>query len=251
MKVIIRQVPKGVFSVIMGEFISKFTYWGTQSILVLMLISHFKLNQNTAFSLYGIATTFGFASSFIGGLLGDKSKNIVLIIKAGVVFSMLGSTLLVFSNLNTLFIGLSLLIFGAGLISPNLDNLIAELHYNQAQASQTGFTLLHGANNLGGLLAPVVFGLIGMRFNYHFCFFLSLILYATYFFFLHKDKTFKEFEVSLSNTRKGFLVWLATPLLISLSFFMEKIFNATLGVLLIYVVCVFANIVSQKRESAR
>lgn len=172
--------PKGFFPIIFGEFVCKFSYWGVQSLLVLMLIKKYFLSQGSSFAIFGVVTSFTFLSSILGGILGDKIGDVKFSVYAGIVAAVLGNFCLTFNTLHATFFGFVLVPFGSGLISPNLNNILGRLYDNAPFSRQAGFTLMHGATNAGGLVAPLVYGAVFMWLGWRACFFFGLMFYLMY-----------------------------------------------------------------------
>ena len=212
-----KKVTAGTYSIALGEFISKFSYWGIQSILVLNLLKNFHLQKDETFFVYGIVTTFGFLSAFIGGFLGDKIKNVFPLLYIGGVFASIGSVCLAFNDLNIFYLGASLLVFGVGLISPNLDKLVFDLYSNSQLPVQKGFTILHGSKNLGGLLAPVMFGLIGINYSYSICFLLCSFFYIGFIVSIFKNNAIQALNTQRNTSKKIIYLLFFIPLFIFLA----------------------------------
>lgn len=233
-------MPSGLWSIIFGELIAKINYWGLQSILVIFLIKSFGLHQNKSYEIFGILTTFGFLSSYFGGYLGDKMQDIGKLILLGISFAFIGNIILFFSHIRGFYLGLTFLIFGLGLISPNLDNILSEIYKKEGITSSIGFTLLHGATNAGGLLAPLMFGFIIWKFDYQYCFIFSSLLLIIYIALIFSNKEFwiNNFKKKVPTNRVKHLLYIV-PVLIYISFNDHLVFKVIFLLSIGYVVLNF------------
>ena len=80
---------------------------------------------------------------------------------------------------------MALIIIGTGLLKPNVSSVVGDLYTKEDERRDSGFSIFYMGINLGGLLAPLIVGTLGQKYNYHLGFgcaaagmFLGLIVFA-------------------------------------------------------------------------
>lgn len=203
--------PKLLF---LGEFCQRFSFWGLQSLLVLYLTHSLLLQDKKAYLVFGAFTACTYSLTIIGGFFADYflgAKKAVLI---GGALTIAGNIFLIFSNLNYMYLGLALIVCGSGLFVPNNANLFGFCYEPEDSNRSKGFNIFYMCTNLGGLLGPIIYGILFLNYGWQSGFLISgillgiwfiLFLYNFKFYNLHKSKTSLN---SFSNYR-----FLAIPIL--------------------------------------
>ena len=68
-------------------------------------------------------------------------------------------------GLTSLFISLFLIILGTGMLKPNISNMVGHLYEPDDPRRDTGFNIFVIGINIGSLLAPIVVGTVGQKYQ--------------------------------------------------------------------------------------
>jgi len=222
--------PRGLSTLFFTELWERFSYYGMRALLVLFMTAEaigdnpglgFAVGEATA--IYGIYTFFVYVLSLPGGWVADNiwgQKKAVFvggcIIAAG-HFSMAVPTTTFF------FIGLALIVLGTGLLKPNVSSMVGDIYPEGGARRDAGFSIFYMGINLGAILGPLLCGLLGEGYNWHWGFSLAgfgmvlgLISYKVGDKYLmgagELDESFSKEDVS----RKSKIFYTVTSILISI-----------------------------------
>lgn len=172
--------PRGLSTLFFTELWERFSYYGMRALLVLFMTAE-ALGDNPglgfgvgeAAAIYGIYTFFVYVLSLPGGWVADNiwgQKKAVFvggcIIAAG-HFSMAVPTTTFF------FIGLALIVVGTGLLKPNVSSMVGDLYPEGGARRDAGFSIFYMGINFGAILGPLLCGLLGEGYNWHYGFSLA------------------------------------------------------------------------------
>lgn len=174
---------KGLITLFSVEFFERFSYWGLQSILVLYLNQVLNISYKETFEVFGAFTALAFMFSITGGFLADRYFGFRFSVVAGILISVLGNIFLIFNNIDFTYIGLALILLGNGLFTPNCSNLLSTLYEVNDTNRNKDFTLLYMGTNLGGLLGPIIYGILATSIGWHFGFIISSITLSAWLIF--------------------------------------------------------------------
>lgn len=166
--------PKGLYVLFATEMWERFNYYGMRAILILFMTKALLYNDAFASNLYGSYTGLIYLSPLIGGYIADRywgNKRSILI--GGLVMA-IGEFILFFcgslyesggpqSGLTTLlfFSGLGFMIAGNGFFKPNISSLVGQLYPKGDRRIDAAYTIFYMGINVGGMLGPIVCGLLG------------------------------------------------------------------------------------------
>jgi len=185
--------PKGLYVLFFLEASERLSYWGIQSALILYLIKHFLFTENAAYSLFGAYTALAYAAALIGGYIADKYISFKKAIVFGAVLIVLGNLLLAYNTQNIFYLGLVLIIGGNGLIKPNSLSQLGTLYDSVDRQRDKGFTIFYVGTNIGGILGPILYGIISIKFGLQAAFLMSALLVSiNLFVYLFNYKNFKQ-----------------------------------------------------------
>ena len=170
--------PIGLSTLFASEMWERFSYYGMRALLVLFLTATyatggFGMNEQDAFTVYGIFTGLVYVTPIIGGILADKVLGQRKSIYIGGLTMATGQFLLSASawfhgtNVDlelrqTLFYsGLGILIAGNGFFKPNISTMVGEMYDNSDPRKDGGFTIFYMGINIGAFLSPLVAGKLG------------------------------------------------------------------------------------------
>ncbi|MBO6585206.1 MAG: peptide MFS transporter [Gracilimonas sp.] len=172
--------PRGLSTLFFTELWERFSYYGMRALLVLFMTAEavggnpgLGFSVGEAAAIYGIYTFFVYVLSLPGGWVADNiwgQKKAVFvggcIIAAG-HFSMAVPTTTFF------FIGLALIVVGTGLLKPNVSSMVGDLYPEGGARRDAGFSIFYMGINFGAILGPLLCGLLGEGYNWHYGFSLA------------------------------------------------------------------------------
>lgn len=172
--------PRGLSTLFFTELWERFSYYGMRALLVLFMTAEaigsnpglgFSVGKATA--IYGLYTFFVYVLSLPGGWVADnlwgQRKSVFVggcIIAAG-HFSMAVPTQVFF------FLGLGLIVLGTGLLKPNVSSMVGDLYPEGGARRDAGFSIFYMGINFGAILGPLLCGLLGEGYNWHYGFSLA------------------------------------------------------------------------------
>lgn len=172
--------PRGLSTLFFTELWERFSYYGMRALLVLFMTAEavgsnpglgFGVGKATA--IYGLYTFFVYVLALPGGWIADKlwgqRKAVFVggcIIAAG-HFSMAVPTTVFF------YIGLALIVIGTGLLKPNVSSMVGDLYPEGGARRDAGFSIFYMGINFGAILGPLLCGVLGEGYNWHYGFSLA------------------------------------------------------------------------------
>lgn len=169
--------PRGLSTLFFTELWERFSYYGMRALLVLFMTAEaigdnpgLGFSVGEAAAIYGIYTFFVYVLSLPGGWVADnlwgQKKSVFVggcIIAAG-HFSMVVPTTTFF------FIGLLLIVIGTGLLKPNVSSMVGDLYPEGGARRDAGFSVFYMGINFGSILGPLLCGVLGEGYNWHYGF---------------------------------------------------------------------------------
>jgi proton-dependent oligopeptide transporter, POT family len=156
--------PRGLATLFFTEMWERFTYYGMRAVLVLFLVSQaasggFGIDDKTATAIYGLYTAGAYLAALPGGWIADRLTGARSAALFGGILIALGNFMLAASSAPAgFYLGLLIIIFGVGLLKPNVSAMVAELYPEGGARLDAGFTVFYMGINLGGFLGPLVAG---------------------------------------------------------------------------------------------
>jgi POT family proton-dependent oligopeptide transporter len=114
------------------------------------------LAEKQASLTYGGFTSLVYATGIFGGLIADRFLGYQRSILLGGFLMAVGMFLLLFKDLNTFLIGLSIMVAGNGLFKPNISSMVGKLYSPQDPRRDSGFTIFYMGINAGAFFAPIL-----------------------------------------------------------------------------------------------
>jgi POT family proton-dependent oligopeptide transporter len=182
-----------------AESIERFNYWGIQSVILLYLTKFLSLSTKDSYLVYGSFTALTFIMSIIGGLMADRLFGYRRVFLLGIFSSLLGMIFLATGYVD-ISICLSLVICGTGLFLPTNANLLASFYNDlDVHSKEKGFGILYMGANIGGLLGPIIYGLLSI-YGWKYVFSLGAIFITSWLVFYGYSKDLlKENERIISS----------------------------------------------------
>ncbi|WP_299089718.1 peptide MFS transporter [uncultured Metabacillus sp.] len=165
--------PKGLFTLFFTEFWERFSYYGMRAILVFYMYYEVSkgglgIEENTALAIMSIYGSLVYMSGIIGGWLADRVFGTSNAVFYGGILIMLGHIVLaVPGSVPMFFVSMVLIVLGTGLLKPNVSSVVGEIYSEEDNRRDSGFSIFYMGINLGGFLAPLIVGTVGMRYNFH------------------------------------------------------------------------------------
>lgn len=134
------------------------------------------IDEATAASIMAIYGSLVYMSGTIGGWIADRLLGTSKTVFYGGILIMLGHIVLSFpGNIEALFISMTLIVLGTGLLKPNVSSVVGDLYADNDARRDSGFSIFYMGINLGGFLAPIIVGTLGQGYNFHLGFALAAI----------------------------------------------------------------------------
>ncbi|MGQ0814142.1 MAG: peptide MFS transporter [Gemmatimonadota bacterium] len=170
--------PRGLSTLFFTEMWERFSYYGIRPLLVLymsaaLLDGGFGFDRSTASAIVGIYAACVYLASLPGGWIADRWLGLQRAIWYGGVLIALGHLAIALSaafERPAFFIGLILIVFGTGLLKPNISAIVGELYPEGGSRRDAGFSIFYMGINIGALLAPLITGLLGEKVGWHYGF---------------------------------------------------------------------------------
>jgi len=179
--------PKGLWILSFTAIWERFSYYGMRAFLILYMANDILNPANrrahlgglgftdaNAGFVYGTFTSMCYLLPLLGGFLADrfigKRKSVII----GGLLIMFGHfTLAADINVNSFFIGLTLLAFGNGFFKPNCSSMIGDLYAPGDKRRDSGFTIFYMLFNGGAFFAPLLCGYFGETYGFRYGFMIA------------------------------------------------------------------------------
>lgn len=156
--------PRGLLTLFFTEMWERATYYGMRAILMLFMTAlvadgGLGIDDRTANSIYGLYIAATYLLSLWGGWVADRLIGQQRAVMVGGLLIMLGNALLVVSDTRFFFVGLTIIVFGTGLLKPNISAVVAQLYPEGGARRDAGFSIFYMGINVGSffgqLLVPI------------------------------------------------------------------------------------------------
>jgi POT family proton-dependent oligopeptide transporter len=177
--------PRGLSTLFFTEMWERFSYYGMRALLVLFMTAPlaaenpgFGFADGQATAIYGLYTFFVYVLSLPGGWVADSlwgGKKAVFVggcIIALGHFTMAGP-LVGLPDQPTFFLGLIFVVIGTGLLKPNVSAIVGDLYPEGGARRDAGFSIFYMGINIGAILGPLLCGIVGEGYNWHWGFSLA------------------------------------------------------------------------------
>lgn len=205
--------PKALVVLFFTEMWERFSFYGMRALLVLYLIQKLftDLSEPTAKAVaIGIFAAYGslvYASPFIGGLIADKFLGHRKAIIWGAILMAIGHFTMAIENEFFLYVALSFIIVGSGFFKPNMPTILGSLYKEKDPRRDGGFTIYYMSVNLGAFISPLICGLVGETYGWHYGFAIAGIgMLAGLFIFLKFGYMLDYHEETDPNTNETIMV---------------------------------------------
>jgi proton-dependent oligopeptide transporter, POT family len=165
--------PRGLYTLFFTEMWERFSYYGMRAILILFLAAAVErgglgMDIATAGAIYGLYTAAVYLLALPGGWIADRLLGQQRAVWYGGIIIALGHFTMALPAVPTIYIGLTLIAVGTGLLKPNISAIVGELYAHDAGARRdAGFSIFYMGINIGAFLGPLVCGWLGEGYSWH------------------------------------------------------------------------------------
>lgn len=172
--------PRGLATLFFTELWERFSYYGMRALLVLFMTAEaigsnpgmgFSVGKATA--IYGLYTFFVYVLSLPGGWIADNLWGQRKAVFVGGCIIAAGHFSMAIPSNTFFFIGLGLIVIGTGLLKPNVSSMVGDLYPEGGARRDAGFSIFYMGINFGAILGPLLCGLLGEGYNWHYGFSLA------------------------------------------------------------------------------
>lgn len=159
--------PRALYFLFSTELWERFGFYALQTIIILYMTQGLKFTDVKANNLFAAFSSLLYLTPAIGGYLADRYLGFQRAIIIGGILLMLGYCLMIFSNENMFFWGLSVLIVANGFFKPNVSSIVGELYEPGDPRRDGAFTLFYMGINIGALIPPLFIGYLVKSYGWH------------------------------------------------------------------------------------
>lgn len=169
----IQACPKGLIVLFYTATWELFGRFGITALLVLYLTKTLHMSDAKAFSIFSAFLALIYVTPIVGGVLCDRILGNRHAILLGAVIMASGNALLIIPSQLMVYLGLAIIVVGSGFFLPSIAPLVGYLFENDERGRDAGFTIYYLGQNIGALFAPILCGMIAVKFGYNYAFILS------------------------------------------------------------------------------
>jgi amino acid/peptide transporter (Peptide:H+ symporter), bacterial len=169
--------PKGLMTLFFTEMWERFSYYGMRALLILFMTAAITegglgFDDKTSGAIYGLYTMGVYLLALPGGWLADRLFGLKKSVWYGGIIIAMGhftmalpgilssgdyasKTALSTLDTTSFFLGLILIVFGTGLLKPNISSIVGQLYPEGSSKRDAGFSIFYMGINLGALIAPI------------------------------------------------------------------------------------------------
>jgi proton-dependent oligopeptide transporter, POT family len=167
--------PIGLYVLFFTEMWERFSYYGMRALLVLYISSTvgdggLGWTKSNAIELYGWYTMLVYVMSIPGGIIADRYLGQKKSVLFGAIILVAGHGILAIENINAFYTGLALIIFGVGMLKPNISTMVGGLYRQGDLRRDKGFTIFYIGINIGAFLSALIVGYVGEFYGWHYGF---------------------------------------------------------------------------------
>jgi POT family proton-dependent oligopeptide transporter len=144
----------------------RFSYYGMRALLILFMTAApatggLGYDATTAGAIYGLYTFGVYALALPGGWIADRLVGQRRAVLYGGVLIACGHFSMAVPSLTTFYVGLLLIVFGTGLLKPNISAIVGDLYPEKGARRDAGFSLFYMGINLGAFAGPLICSWLG------------------------------------------------------------------------------------------
>lgn len=169
--------PSGIYTLFFLEMWERFSYYGMRAVLFLFMVGAatgsnpgLGFDEQYAGAVYGLYTAGVYLLAVPGGWVADRLLGQQRAVWYGGIIIALGHFSLAIPQIEFFFLGLFFIVVGTGLLKPNVSTIVGELYPEGGSRRDAGFSLFYMGINLGAFIGPLIVGLLGENYNWHYGF---------------------------------------------------------------------------------
>jgi POT family proton-dependent oligopeptide transporter len=164
--------PRGLSTLFFTEMWERFSYYGMRVLLILFMTAPVAagglgFETSVAGAVYGLYTSMVYMTSLPGGWIADRLIGQRRAVLYGGILIASGHFSMAFPSLTTFYLGLTLIVFGTGLLKGNVAVIVGQLYTADDPRRDAGFSIFYMGINLGAFIAPLVTSYLGQRVDWH------------------------------------------------------------------------------------
>jgi POT family proton-dependent oligopeptide transporter len=158
--------PSGLFVLFFTEMWERFSYYGMRALLVMFLTasltdSGWGWPKENAYVLFGTYTALVYLSTMLGGYFADNVWGYRKAVIVGAVLMTLGHGAMALETTWSIYLGLTLLVFGSGFFKPNMTSIISHMYKDHQGKKDGAYTIFYMGVNAGAFLGILLCGYLG------------------------------------------------------------------------------------------
>ncbi len=163
--------PRGLATLFFTEMWERFSYYGMRALLILFMTAPaagggLGFSVAKAGAIYGLYTAMVFLLALPGGWLADRITGQRRAVLYGGILITAGEFCLAAPGLTAFYAGLVMLMFGTGLLKPNVSTIVGQIYATGDHRRDAGFSIFYMGINLGALISPILCGWVGERISW-------------------------------------------------------------------------------------
>ena len=172
--------PRGLSTLFFTEMWERFSYYGLRPLLILFMSAAlaeggYGFSRPQASAIVGIYGACVYLASLPGGWIADRLLGLRRAIFTGAVLITSGHLsigLSGFAGQGTagkafFFLGLILIVFGTGLLKPNISAIVGDLYPEGGARRDAGFSIFYMGINTGAFFGQLITGYLGEKVGWH------------------------------------------------------------------------------------
>lgn len=163
--------PRGLATLFITEMWERFTYYGMRAILVLFLVGAIEsgglgIDDRTGNAIYGLYISGTYLLSLAGGWIADRLTGAQRAVWWGGILIVVGNTCLAIGTPSIFYLGLVFIVFGVGLLKPNISAIVAQLYPEGGSRRDAGFSIFYMGINVGAFLGSTIVPLLAQSYGW-------------------------------------------------------------------------------------
>ncbi len=163
--------PRGLATLFFTEMWERFTYYGMRAILVLFLVGAVDggglgIDDKTGNAIYGLYISATYLLSLYGGWIADRLIGAQRAVWWGGILIMVGNGLLAVGSTQLFFLGLIVIVFGVGLLKPNISAIVAQIYPEGGSRRDAGFSIFYMGINVGAFLGSTIVPILAASYGW-------------------------------------------------------------------------------------
>jgi POT family proton-dependent oligopeptide transporter len=168
--------PRGLSTLFFTEMWERFSFYGLRPLLILFMTAAlasggFGFERTQASAIVGIYAGSVYLASLPGGWIADRLLGLRRAIKYGAILISAGHISIATSAFARtklpFFLGLMLIVFGTGLLKPNISAIVGDLYPEGGARRDAGFSIFYMGINLGATVGQILTGVLGEKVGWH------------------------------------------------------------------------------------